>query len=546
MSAELGRFLSFAFANADVLVEVDSRGAVTFATGALQTLLGMADGVIGLPVEELIAPGDRGLVRRLIRTLPPNSRLAPRTVALASGSGAATLCGYRLGRASSVQLTLTRVGGMAATSALAPRDRETGLIEADAFEAQLAERFGLAASGGSPKLSLVRIADFGQIKSSLAPDVLAALLEEVGSLLRLYATDDALAGRLGENRFGIVHAESIAASRIAAEIREAGRALAPDAPTLTVQNTTLDLTAPGLSREDAGRVLVFAVRHFAENDASVDLSSMSDALHMMVDQTVGRVASLRSTINGRGVSLQFQAIVDSRTSALHHYEALARFPDGAAGPTIAFAESIGLVQEVDLLVAQKAIDLLNAQRKNPDLKLAVNMSAASLESDIFLAAYRKLFARSPELRPRVFIEVTESHTITDLARAARVLAELRQGGQPICLDDFGAGAASFPYLQALPIDYVKVDGSYIKRLGRSTRDDAILKGMVGLCRDIGVKVIAEMVETADQAVQVAALGIALSQGYHFARPSDMPDYEPISRPQPGGASRRRGAQETWG
>lgn len=546
MSAELGRFLSFAFANADVLVEVDSRGYVTFATGALQTLLGMADGVIGLPIEELIASDDRGLVRRLIRTLPANARLAPRTVTLAAGSGTVLLCGYRLGRASSVQLTLTRVSGIASSAATAPRDRETGLIRAEAFQNQLAERFGVGGPGGTPKLSLMRIADFGQVKSSLAPEVLSALLEEIGSLLRIHAADDSLAGRLAENRFGIVHADTVTTNRIAAEIQEAGRNLAPDAPALTVQNTTLDLAAPGLSREDTGRVLVFAVRHFAENDAALDISSMSEALQLMVDRTVGRVASLRSTINGRGISLQFQPIVDSRTAALHHYEALARFPDGAAGPTIAFAESIGLVQEVDLLVAQKAIDLLNTQRGNPSLKLAVNMSAASLESDIFLAAYRKLFTRSPELRTRIFIEVTESHSITDLERATRVLGDLRRSGQPICLDDFGAGAASFPYLQALPLDYVKIDGSYIKRMGKGGRDDALLKGMVALCRDIGVKVIAEMVETAEQAAQVAALGIALTQGYHFGRPSDMPDYEPVSRPMAGTAGRRRGPQETWG
>lgn len=547
MSADLRRFLSFAFANADVLVEVDARGAVSFATGALQTLLGVPDsGVIGKPVEQLIATGDRAMVRRLIRELEPNSRLQPRTVGLAQTAGAAVLAGYRIGRASNVQLTLTKVSSMASSSPPTERDAETGLVGSGAFQEQLAQRFGIENIDGPPKLSLVRIADFGKVKSALGPEAMAALLQEVGALLRVHAADDNLAGRLGEDRFGFVHAGSVDHAKISEEIRTAGQALAPDAPPLHIQNSTLDLSSPGLSREDAGRVLLFAVRHFAENDTAFDIASIGDALQVMVDQTVSRVANLRSTINGRKLSLQFQAIVELKDFSLHHYEALARFPGSPAGPTIAFAESVGLVQEVDLLVAQKALDMLNAQRGNPTLRIAVNMSAGSLESDIFLAAYQKLFTPWPALRSRLLVEVTESSSITDLPRAARVLSDLRSKGQLICLDDFGAGAASFPYLQALPVDYVKIDGSYVNRVGKSLRDDAIVKGIVGLCRDIGVTVIAEMIETAEQASQLAAWGIQLGQGFHFARPSDLPEYEPTSRPQGSGLGRRRGVQESWG
>ena len=126
------------------------------------------------------------------------------------------------------------------------------------------------------------------------------------------------------------------------------------------------------------------------------------------------------------------------------------------------------------------------------------------------------------------MEVTESTGLTDLPRAARVLEELRRVGHRICLDDFGAGAASFPYIQALPVDFVKIDGSYVRRLGGSPRDDAILRAMVGLCREIRVQVIAEMVETQDQAAQLNAWGFELAQGYHFGRPADRPAYKPAS------------------
>lgn len=544
MSAELSRFLGFAFANADVLIEVRAGGTISFATGAVQHLLGVREAaLIGQPIEMAIAPGDRGLVQRLLRTLGPNCRLTPRTVTLSVQNRAAVLSGYRLGSSQSVQLTLTKVNSLATSSPTADRDQQTGLVQSDAFQNQLAERFGLDGEVGAPKLSLVKIADFGEVRSRLSQEAMARLLAEIGALLRVHAADDSLAARLGEDRFGLVHSDAVDVGAIRSEIQATGRAIDPGAPPLTVQNSTIDLASPGLSREDAGRVLLFTVRRFAEEEHTSEISTMTDALQVLVDQTVNRVAKLRSTITGQRLSLQYQPIVSIADRSLHHFEALARFPDAAAGPTIAFAESVGLVQDVDLMVAQKAIDELLAPSATEELKIAVNMSAASLGSDIFVAAYRKLINRFAFVAPRLLIEVTESSTITDLERAARILNDFRNGGQVICLDDFGAGAASFPYLQALPVDFVKIDGSYIKRLGQSRRDDAILRGMVGLSRDIGVKTIAEMVETVEQANQIMAFGIDFGQGYLFGRPENTPSYTPAG---PIGVGKRKGARETWG
>lgn len=523
MTSDVARFLGFAFANADVLIEVDARGIIGFAAGALQHVLGITDAdLIGQPVDRMLAAGDRGLVRRLLRTAGSNRRLEPRTVALAGGAQA-TLSGYRLGRSPNVQLTLTRSESKGADAPA--RDAETGLLDPEAFQTQLGERFGVDVGQSPPKLTLIKIADFGEVKSRLGPELTLRLLGEVGALLRVHAADDTLATRLGEDRFGLVHGSDLSAGALADEIAVTGANLSPDGQPLASENLTLDMSAPGLSREDAGRVLMFTVKSFAEETAKFDISTMHDAVKLLVDQTVTRVTSLRTTLTDDRLKLQFQPIVSLATRGLHHYEALARFPNGAPGPTIAFAEQIGMVHDVDLLVCEKALETLSA---DPSLQIAVNMSAASLGSDIFVVAFQRLVARDPALRSRLLVEVTESTGLTDLPRAARVLEELRRAGHRICLDDFGAGAASFPYIQALPVDFVKIDGSYVRRLGGSPRDDAILRAMVGLCREIRVQVIAEMVETQDQAAQLNAWGFELAQGYHFGRPADRPAYKPAS------------------
>ena len=541
MTSDVARFLGFAFANADVLIEVDARGTIAFAAGALQNLLGITDAdLIGQPIDRVIAAGDRGLVRRLLRTAGSNRRLNSRAVLLAGGVQA-NLSGYRLGRSPNVQLTLTRSESVDGSRAQPARDAETGLLDPDAFQSQLGERFGVHVGNAPPKLTLIKIADFGEVKSRLGPELTLRLLGEVGALLRVHAADDTLATRLGEDRFGLVHGSDVSADALASEIALTGAALLPDGQPLASENMTLDMSAPGLSREDAGRVLMFTVRSFAEDGTGFDIATMHDAVKLLVDQTVTRVTSLRSTLSDDRLKLQFQPIVSLATRGLHHYEALARFPNGAPGPTIAFAEQVGMVHDVDLLVCEKALEVLAA---DPGPQIAVNMSAASLGSDIFVVAFQQLVARNPSLRPRLLVEVTESTGLTDLPRAARILEDLRRAGHSICLDDFGAGAASFPYIQALPVDFVKIDGSYVKRLGGSPRDDAILRAMVGLCREVRVQVIAEMVETSDQAAQLNAWGFELAQGYHFGRPADRPVYQApglFTPPRP-----RPGLADGWG
>jgi EAL domain-containing protein (putative c-di-GMP-specific phosphodiesterase class I) len=100
---------------------------------------------------------------------------------------------------------------------------------------------------------------------------------------------------------------------------------------------------------------------------------------------------------------------------------------------------------------------------------------------------------------------------------------LQTRGVRICLDDFGAGAASFHYLNALPADFVKIDGRYVRNATANRRDRAFLKAIAKLCRELGTATIAEMVETEAQAAAMTDLGIGYGQGYLFGRPSpDLP------------------------
>jgi len=538
MGIEVARFLGFAFANADLLIEVDAEGIVGFASGALQSLTGYSDkDLVGKPLDILIAPADQGLFRRLIRTAEPNSRIEARKLSFEAvhGTTPLKLSGYRLGHSRILQLTLARVED--APTDGEQRDDETGLLVTDDFQAHLESMLDCPEGAPSSKLTLLKIPDYSRVKSRLGPIMTTRLLSDIGALLRLQATGETLAGRLAEDRFGVVHAATLDGKALASEISQAAKALQNDL-SITVDSMSIDTAAPGLTAKDAARVLLYVVKRFAE-DSDVQTSDLQDAARLCVLETVGRISDIRSSLSNDRLTLQYQPIVWLSNASLHHFEALVRFPDSAPGPTISFAEQICMVEDIDLVICQKALETLAENAGNPMLEIAVNMSAVSLASDVFISSFQALVGPYGKLRSRLLIEVTESSTILDLPRAARVLDRLRGAGHRICLDDFGAGAASFPYLQALPVDYVKIDGAYVKRLG-SPRDGAILRAMVGLCRDLSIEIVAEMVETEDQAQQLHTWGVDLAQGYFFGRPTDAPIYQPSKRLQ---GSKRQGTRE---
>jgi EAL domain-containing protein (putative c-di-GMP-specific phosphodiesterase class I) len=301
--------------------------------------------------------------------------------------------------------------------------------------------------------------------------------------------------------------------------------------------------------------VLYTVRKFSDTDGPVALGSLADGLKEVLANTVKRVQAFKQTLSNDRLNVALQPIVGLGDRRVHHFEALARPTDGQSPATmVGFAEEIGMTQDFDLLVCQKAIDILTEARgRGTDASVAINLSAVSLDSQVFVKTFRALVAQSDWAVGRLLIEVTESMRIKDLEATNTVLQVLRADGHKICLDDFGAGAASFPYIQALDVDYVKIDGAYVKRMETHPRDRAILKAMVGLCRDLGIGTVAEMVETEGQAKALVDLGVDYAQGYLFGRPSLEFNFPPAAAAIPFPSDtparaplRRRGSVETWG
>ena len=174
--------------------------------------------------------------------------------------------------------------------------------------------------------------------------------------------------------------------------------------------------------------------------------------------------------------------------------------------------------------------------------MALNLSGTTLSTPSTFGLIAGFLATKRSLAPRVLIEITETAEIGDIAAANQGVQALRAMGYKVGLDDFGAGAASFQYLHAFEIDFVKFDGKLIRNLGKTPREDMLVAGLVKLCGELGIETVAEGIENAELLKRARALGFALGQGYHLGKP----DRE-IAVPTPAArTSKRRGEEVSWG
>ena len=515
------RFIAFAFARGDLLVEIDHAGIVTFATGATQGLLGAsADQMVGRPIADLVATDSAATLDRLLAAARRGDRLAPTAIVLARADRRrpGSIAGCPLHHQPDRYFLSFAADTIGLPTGLQDREPETGLLTRAGFE-QAAERYvALGANMAPVTMTLVEVPALDGLRDRLTPDQGMRLSQDLGSTLAAVGVGEDAAGVLGPNRFGVLHSEELGPEdvrqRVLSTLRQFEQ-VSPDA----VAARGIELGGPGLNRSDAAKAVLYALRQFADTGVSEALpSSLNESLAAAIDTAVTRVSGLRRMLDHGTFDLHFQPIVDLQTRAVHHQEALTRLPDGRSPfQTVSLAEEIGVITELDYLVAERSLQLLEATPTAVDI--AVNISGRSIESAAFIAMFEALLERYRHVRSRMLLELTESAKIHDLSRAASVLQHLRKSGQKIYIDDFGSGAAAFHYLRALQVDAVKIDGLFVREISRNNRDRMFVKAIRLLCTEMGLATVAEQVESPQDAALLGSIGITYGQGYHFGKPS---------------------------
>jgi EAL domain-containing protein (putative c-di-GMP-specific phosphodiesterase class I)/GGDEF domain-containing protein len=547
------RLLAFAFARADLLIELDRSATITFASGAARWAVDRAtDALVGAKLPSLTAPESAGVLRDLHKAFTQGVRFPPQTILFKRGTGAsvaASIAGCPMPEMPD-RYFLTVAHPYKRTSDLhsgaTKRSDETGLLTRESFEAHAKARLAESRQSGEElEMTMLDLAELADFKDRLSEETADTFMRGVGLILKNQSTGGDAAAQIDATKFSVLHTSDVTREDIEKEISSFAKRMDPKGAGIDVLARTLDIDAALLEGEDAGRALVYAINTFASAEAGeFSIAKLSDGLKELVKETVKRVTDFRETLASRGFTLHFQPIVDLRTREVQHQEALTRLPDGRSPfAMVTFAEQTGLVTELDHAVTRQALELLKNDTTIADI--AVNISGRSLQSEVFVAALLELLGRYPNVRQRVKIEITESSRIEKLESVGKVVRELQAGNNKVCLDDFGSGSATLHYLRALPVDIVKIDGMFVKDLATNRRDLAMVRSIGSMCRELDMQTVAEFVEDEKQVVQLAECKIQKGQGYLFGKPRPQPYTRSGGTTGPVKASNRSGQWVEW-
>jgi EAL domain-containing protein (putative c-di-GMP-specific phosphodiesterase class I) len=540
-SDQATRFLGFAFASADLLFEVDEKGLIAMAVGATRKVTGV--GNVSLPHNSwrvLFEPCDHGVFKAMIEGLSGAARKGPVRCRLKDVPGRppryANVFACRLPQlAPNVSCALSLSLETPAGAAEAPAG---GLMDKAGFETAVGGLLTNArASGLDVELALVEMVGLTKAVAGLSD----AAAETVVACLSDVLKAESLAGgaaHLQDDRFAVMREkpdEDTLPARLKAAAAETG---------LAVDTILTAIPLDGADTPQTLRALQFTLDHFLKDGAAPEVD-LARVFRSGLEETLRLAKAFTASVKARKFKLVYQPIIDLTSHQVNHYEALVRFPgDESPQNTIRMAEELDLIETLDLAVAEKAIGALRSH--GPEIRIAVNVSGRSFLRPKFLDRLLELTAGDVRLKGRLLFEITESAALANLELADERIQRLRRNGFRVCIDDFGAGAASLSYLRNLTVDVVKIDGQYIRPLAGSGqdaggRDGAVIRHLTALCQELNIRTIAEMVETQAAADIVKRVGVDMGQGAFFGQPLDQ---IPTNAPQP--VARRRGMVESWG
>ncbi|GIF23514.1 diguanylate cyclase (GGDEF)-like protein [Actinoplanes tereljensis] len=402
---------------------------------------------------------------------------------------------------------------------LAMHDDLTGLVNRRHFTA------AVAATAGPCTVVLIDLKDFRALNDGLGSDAADALLIAYGRRLTRLAGEESVVARLGGDEFGLLLAEAPAVSVL-------DRLLAAGTEPLHAagHEVLVDASIGVADRADDGSADVYRQAEIALREAMTTaggrLVRYDASLERQLTQQATLAADLRRAMAAGEFQMRYQPIVELPHGRMVAVEALIRWvrPDGqVVSPEhfIPVAEDTGLIVElgewiIDTVCAQTA-DWRSRPGAEVLRSVAVNVSARQLLDPGLPQVVADALARYDIPADQLTIEITET-AVFGGGRALATVNALAQLGVSISLDDFGTGHSSLGLLRTCPVHAIKIDKSFVDGLGGTPQQEAIVTALVGIADTMGLRTVAEGVETADQAHRLFELGYHHAQGFHFARP----------------------------
>ena len=549
LRASQQRFEGLVQHSSDVVMIVDGDGLVLYQSESAARLLGFTPEIIGTSFFNRLADSDRDRFSRAVneaKEIPLQALTTELRVLHADG------------RTRHVETTITNLleepsvrGLVLNTRDISERkelerqlvhdashDPLTGLANRALFERQV-RRSLLRASGPSSGEVAVLFLDldgFKEVNDSLGHDHGDLLLVAVAERLRGCVRDNDTVARLGGDEFAVLvaavdgaeQAHNVAA-RITTDLREPF--IVNDRETHV--RASIGIAVAEADGIDAGPVLRNAdlAMYRAKAAREGGFVVFDPTMHAHLVERLELETDLRRAVREHGIMVYYQPSVSLSSGAIVSVEALARWnhPERGLVPPSVFiplAEDSGLIHDLGALVLYESCRQAAEWRTcyaGLDLTVSVNLSGRQLARPDIVDQVRDALERSGLQPHALILEMTESvlmeHTTENLER----LGAIRNMGVKLAIDDFGTGDSSLSYLQRFPVDILKIDRSFVERIGTPEGDDGLVRTILSLSANMQLATVAEGVENHRQMLALRRLGCDQAQGFHISRPIKAED-----------------------
>ena len=412
---------------------------------------------------------------------------------------------------------------------LAYMDALTGLPNRSLFNDRLQHAISVAQRGSHPlSVMMMDLDRFKYVNDTLGHPIGDLLLCKVAERLReaLYRATDTVA-RLGGDEFAVllpaddIHAAKLIATRILKAL---------EAPTM-IEGQLVDIGASigVVSFPQNGTDMSTLMRHA---DIAMYTAKRTNAGYALYDERhdhnsaerLSLMSELRLAVEHDQLMLHYQPKVDLVTHKVKYVEALVRWDHPTRGfiapdQFIPFAEQTGYIKTISRWVANRAIEQCASwHRQGIELAVSINVSARELIQSTLPDTFSALLEKHGVAPEWIWIEITESAIMDDPNHAIETLDRLHALGIRLSIDDFGTGYSSLSYLKRMPVDEIKIDKSFVMGMVEHKDDETIVRSTIDLGHNMGLKVVAEGVETLEVMTQLKALQCDLVQGFHLSRP----------------------------
>jgi diguanylate cyclase (GGDEF)-like protein len=424
---------------------------------------------------------------------------------------------------------------------LADHDPLTSLFTRRRFVEELGREIARARrSGAGGAVVLVDLDDFKYVNDSVGHRNGDRLLTDLAQLLRKTVRAADLLARLDGDEFAVLVTET-QPSRVDFVVERLLKAVrnhfvsAGDQPVgVTASAGIAFFPENGDSAEEL----------LARADQALDLAKQrgrdqfavykpDEDWQARVDSRLSGEKLIREALSRGRFVLHAQPIQDLKSNEIAQYEILIRMLDeqDRLVPPMSFlptAERFGLIRSIDRWVVRQAIQLIGQQNKLGNaIRLSVNLSGKSLGDFELTTLIEKELADNGVEPGQLTLEITESTALTDIDRSKIFAIALKQIGCRLALDDFGVGHANFNHLRHLPVDYLKIDGSFIRDIANSKIDQHLVRAMVEVARALRKRTVAEFVGSAETLEIVRGAGVNFAQGFYVGKPDAVEKFLPL-------------------